>query len=150
MGIDALLDILTYKRLILEQLLSVSSIFGGFAITGVIAMRTERHRDRIHSLAFGALVVASVALIFATALDAIWLPLSHSPHVLQSVAGVQRLLVTGDSVAWAVLLGAASLMASISLFGFSRSRRMGYFVLTVTAVAVVVFIVDVRVLSGMG
>ncbi|HEX4496974.1 MAG TPA: hypothetical protein VIE43_14985 [Thermoanaerobaculia bacterium] len=147
MDSQTLLDILGYKRQVLEQLLTVASIFGGFAVTGVIALRSDERRDRVHALAFGAMAVAAIAFVFATALDAIWLPMSRSNHL--SEASLRTLLGTGDSVAWAVLVGAAGLIAALGLFGFARSRRMGLFVLLLAILAAVAFVLNVGALAGL-
>jgi len=143
---QALLDILGYKRQVLEQFLTVASIFGGFAVTGVIGLRAEAHRDRVHSLAFGALAMASIAFIFATALDAIWLPMSRLSR-LRTVPALRTVLATGDAVIWANLLGAVGLLAAVGLFGFARSRRMGIFVLLLAVLAAVVFVLNVWALA---
>ena len=145
MGARELLDILAYKRQVLEQFFGVASIFGGFAITGVIALRAEAQRDRVHSLAFGALATAAIAFIFATALDAVWLPISHLSR-LRTAPALQAVLDTGDSIAWAVLIGAACLVAAVGLFGFARSRRMGFCILLITTVATVAFLENVLAL----
>jgi LPXTG-motif cell wall-anchored protein len=107
---QALPDILGYKRQVLEQLLTVASVFGGFAVTGVIALRADERRDRVH-------------------------------------APLQTLLSTGDSVAWAVLAGAAGLIAALGLLGFARSRRMGVFVLLLALLAAVAFLLNVWALA---
>ncbi|MCE9619164.1 MAG: hypothetical protein K8R92_04575 [Planctomycetes bacterium] len=147
MDAQALLDILSYKRQILEQFLTVSSIFGGFAVTGVIALRTDTNRDRVHTLAFGAMAVAAISFIFATALDAIWLPVSHmDKYKTAKATTIQTLLDTGEGVVWSVLIGAISLVIAIGLLGFSRSRSMGFFVLLITLFAISAYILHIRAL----
>ena len=53
MHLKQLQGVLVYKRQALEQFLAVASIFGGFAVTGIIALRSETQRDRVASVAFG-------------------------------------------------------------------------------------------------
>ena len=89
MNIDQLRDLIAYSRQVLELLLAVSSIFGGFAITGVVALRAEERRDRLHATAFFAFTVAALAFIGATALDAIWLPVSRLQR-LNTVRALSR------------------------------------------------------------
>jgi hypothetical protein len=147
MSPEILLDFLGYKRQLLEQLLTVASIFGGFAVTGVITLRAEAHRDRVHTVVFGALAVAAIAFIFAAALDAIWIPISQLPRLRSSAPALQALLATGDNVIVAILIGTASLFVAVGLFGFARSRRMGVFVLVVAILAAVFFAFDVWTFS---
>lgn len=142
-----LLEILTYKREVLEQLLTVSSIFGGFAVTGTIALRSDGEPKASGSVAFLAMAVASVAFIFATAFDAIWLPVSRNvAHA--SLTTIQTVISLGDSVAWSVIVGAACLATAGALLGFARSRAMGIVVLVVTLAAVAVFAVNIWILAN--
>ncbi len=141
-----LVDILIFKRHVLQQFLAVASIFGGFAVTGVVALRADAHRDRVHALAFGAMATAAIAFIFATALDAVWLPLSNLER-LRTISGLQTLLDIGESVVWAIIVGAVSLVIAVGLFGFARSRQMGIFVLVVTTIAAVIFVLNVLALA---
>lgn len=147
MDLNTLMGILGYKRQVLEQLLSVASIFGGFAVTGVIALRTDTVRDRVHTFAFGAMAVAAVSFLFATAFDAIWLPISRNVN-FRSAEAAQAVIATGDAVVWAVLLGAVSLTAAVGLLGYARSRGMGRFVLALAVAALVVFALVTRALTA--
>ena len=124
MTVETLRDILDYKRQVLEQFLTVASIFGGFAITGIVALRAEERRDRLHASAFFALAAAAMAFILATALDAIWLPISRLEK-LDTAEKLQAVLTVGDIVVWSVIVGAISLVIAVCSFGFAHSRRMG-------------------------
>jgi hypothetical protein len=143
---QSLLEILAYKRQVLEQLLTVSSIFGGFAVTGTIALRSDGESHRSGSIAFFAMAVASVAFIFATAFDAIWLPVSHNVEHA-SPATIRTIIALGDSVAWAVIAGTASLATAGALLGFARSRMMGLVIMVITLGAVAVFAVNMWILA---
>jgi hypothetical protein len=142
---DVLRDIVDYERQVLELFLTVASIFGGFAIAGMIALRAEERRDRLHTMSFVALALAAIAFIFATALDAIWLPVSRLER-LNTVPQLQAVLTVGDVIAWAVSIGAASLLFAVGSFGFARSRRIGWIVLSIAAAGGVVFFVCVAAL----
>ncbi|MBI3437743.1 MAG: hypothetical protein HY054_03660 [Proteobacteria bacterium] len=138
-----LLNVLAYKRQVLSQLLGVASIFGGFAVTGVVALRADTHSGRVQSIAFLAMIVAAVAFIFATAFDSVWLPMSNSAHSPESV---RALLAAGDNIAYAVIIGVAALAVAVALLGFARSRLMGIATLMVALLAIVAFVVEVTVL----
>ena len=146
MNVDQLRDILTYKRQVLELFLTVASIFGGFAIAGIVALRTEERRDRLQAFSFFALALAATAFIFATALDAIWLPVSRLEK-LKTQAQLESILSVSEVIVWAVLIGAVSLLAAVGSFGFVRSRRMGVVVLAVALAACVIFVVCVSALA---
>jgi len=143
---QALLEVLAYKREVLQQLLAVSSIFGGFAVTGMIALRSDGVSGRSGSIAFFAMAVASIAFIFATAFDAIWLPVSHNVEHA-SPATIQTIIALGDSVAWAVIAGTASLATAGALLGFARSRMMGVVIMIMTLGAVAIFAVNMWILT---
>jgi hypothetical protein len=135
---DVLRDILDYERQVLELFLTVASIFGGFAIAGMIALRAEERRDRLHTLSFLALALAATAFIFATALDSVWLPVSRLVR-LKTAPQLQAVLTVGDVIAWAVSIGTVSLLIAVGTFGFARSRRIGWTVLGIAIAAGIVF-----------
>ncbi len=146
MNIDQLRDLIAYSRQVLELLLAVSSIFGGFAITGVVALRAEERRDRLHATAFFAFSIAALAFIGATALDAIWLPVSRLQR-LSTVGALSTVLSVSDTIVWLVLVGAASLVVAVGTFGFARSRRMGVAVACTAALMVAIFVYSVIALA---
>jgi hypothetical protein len=136
---EMLRDRLDYMRQVLEVFFTVASIFGGFSIAGIIALRAEERRDRLHALSFFALALAANAFIFATALDAVWLPLSKLER-LKTVPQLETVLGVGNVITWAVLIGAVSLLTAVGSFGFTRSRRMGWLVLMVALAAGFAFV----------
>jgi hypothetical protein len=136
---DVLRDILDYQRQVLELFLTVASIFGGFAIAGMIALRMEDRRDRLHTMSFVALALAATSFIFATALDSIWLPVSRLQR-LNTVPQLRAVLTVGDVIVWAVSIGTVSLLIAVGTFGFARSRRIGLSVLAIAIVAGVAFV----------
>lgn len=69
-SMEQLLDIMAYKREVLGQFLLVASILGAFAINGVIGLVTSAARGRLQAVVFGLLSFASLAFVFAAALDA--------------------------------------------------------------------------------
>jgi hypothetical protein len=146
MNPDVLRDMLTYKRQVLEIFLTVASIFGGFAIAGMVALRAEERRDKVHAIAFGALALAATAFIFATALDAVWLPVCRLEK-LKTVAQLQAVLDVGEVIVWTVMIGAVSLLTAVGSFGFARSQRMGWIVLGFAIVAAGVFVACALALS---
>lgn len=58
----SMLAILACKREVLEQLLAVSSIFGGFTITGLIALRTDQRTGLPESIRFSRIGSVSPGL----------------------------------------------------------------------------------------
>ena len=122
-----LLDILSYKREILTQLLLVATILGAFSMSGVVALLVGPNRDRLHRVLFLGLCFASLSFIFATALDAVLLPATGRPAnarlTPEKILELHRLC---DIVVYAVIVGAFALLAAISGFGFAFSRRVGW------------------------
>ena len=113
-----LLDILSYKREVLTQLLLVATILGAFSMSGVVALLVGPNRDRLHRFLFVALCVASLAFIFATALDAVLLPATgRKANANLTPEKIQTLLILCDSVVCSVILGAVALVVAGSHFG---------------------------------
>lgn len=137
---EALLDILQYKREALTQLLVVASIFGGFAVGGVMTFLGTTDRGRLRSALFATLAIAALAFITATVLDALMLP-GMFRGTYRDTAALRGLLGLGDVVVWAVLVGSVALVGAVAGSGFLFSRWVGRVVLaatlaTVTTVAV--------------
>ncbi len=61
-------DLLQFRAQALSQFLLVATIFGAFAMSGVIALLAAHERARLRSVLFVLLSLASVAFIFATLL----------------------------------------------------------------------------------
>jgi hypothetical protein len=134
------MDVLSYKRDVLTQLLLVATILGAFAMSGVVAILVGPNRDRLHRFLFCALCLASLAFIFATALDAVLLPATgRKANLLLPPERIQTLSGLCDGVVWAVIIGALALVTAIGGFGFAFSRRLGCLV-GVVAVAVVIIL----------
>src|SRR5439155_23371630 len=96
-SMELLHDQLLYKRAVLEQLLIVATIFGAFSVSGVIALLVAPARGRLRTYIFLALCVASLAFIFATALDAILLPGMHRDPSAQTQRELRGLLDLGEA-----------------------------------------------------
>ena len=145
---DQLLDILSYKRAMLTQLLLVATIFGAFSMSGVVALLVGPNRDRLHRFLFVTLCLASLAFIFAASLDAVWLPASARKANSQlSPERLRALLDLGDYVVEAVVLGAFTLVAAVSGFGFAFSRRLGWVVAALGIASAVLLVVLFRKLD---
>jgi hypothetical protein len=137
---ELLHDQLLYKRAVLEQLLIVATIFGAFSVSGVIALLVAPTRDRLRTYIFLALCVASLAFIFATALDALLLPGMHRDPSGQTQREVRGLLDLGEAPIWGVLVGTLALIAALGGFGFAFSRRLGWIVLALSLATLVAFV----------
>jgi hypothetical protein len=141
--VSKLLDFLSYKREVLTQMLLVATILGAFSMSGVVALLVGPHRDRLHRFLFVTLCLASLAFIFATALDAILLPVTgrktNASLPPQKLAG---LLALGDVVIWSMIAGALALMVAMGGFGFAFSRRLGWLSAGAAALAVSLLILE--------
>ncbi|HAM70600.1 MAG TPA: hypothetical protein DCM86_03040 [Verrucomicrobiales bacterium] len=144
----SLLDILSYKREILTQLLLVATILGAFSMSGVVAILVGPSRDRLHQFLFSMLCVASLTFIFATALDAVLLPATgRKANVNLAPERIRTLLTLCDMVVWTVIVGALSLVTAIAGFGFVFSRRLGYLICGIATAVVIVLFWTFRALS---
>jgi hypothetical protein len=116
---------------VLTQFLLVATILGAFAMSGVVALLVGPNRDRLHRFLFAALCIASLAFIFATALDAVLLPASRRGVNERQPEAVAALLRLGDAVIWGVIVGALALVVAQAASGFAFSHGVG--VLTLAA-----------------
>lgn len=142
-------DVVAYKREALAQFLLVATILGAFSMSGLVALLTGARRDRLHGFLFAALALASLAFVFATALDAVLLPvMRRRPSELEPevAAGLLRL---GDAVIWGVIVGALALLAGLSVSGFVFSRRLGVLVLVAAVLALALFLWHAWELAGL-
>ena len=137
---NQLIDILSYKREVLTQLLLVATIFGAFSMSGVVALLVAPERGRLRSFMFLTLCGASLAFIFATILDALILPAAGRMATQSKERAVVGMLNLGDVVIWAVVIGASALATAIASFGFEFSRRMGFVVLLISAVTLLALV----------
>ena len=133
------LDVLAYKREVLTQLLLVATIFGGFAVGGLMAFLGSGERGRLRSGIFVALAVSAAAFIAATALDAVMLPaMLPQTFAVRGVEAVSSMLALGDVVVWAVMAGCVALAGAVGASGFLFSRWVGRAVLGVTVLMAVI------------
>ena len=135
---EQLLDVLSYKREILTQLLLVASIFGGFAVNGVMAFLSGTIRGRLANAMYVALSVAALSFIAATLLDAIMLPGMSRLAALRGPRAVNGLLALGDVVVYLMIVGSVALISAVAGSGFLYSRRVGLIVLAATVLVTVV------------
>jgi hypothetical protein len=141
-----LVDRLSHSHEVLGQLLLVATIFGAFSISGVVALLVSTERSRLRSFLFLMLSVSSLAFIFATSLDAVFLPAAKRPASLRDPDVVAGLLGLADVVIWSIIVGTAALMAAMGAFGFAYSRRLGYLVLVLTILTTAAFCASIAYL----
>jgi hypothetical protein len=142
-----LLDIMAYKREILTQLLMVATIFGAFSVSGIVALLVADRKGHLFHFFFLMLSLASLAFIFATALDAILLPGMKRDESAYTAEQVVGLLNLGDFVIWAILIGTLALGAAVAGFGFVFSRTIGLVVLAMSVVTIAAFVVSASYLA---
>jgi amino acid transporter len=133
-------DVVAYKREVLVQFLLVATILGAFSMSGLVALLTGARRDRLHSFLYATLALASLAFVFATALDAILLPVMRrrsSELEPEVAAGLLRL---GDAVIWGVIVGTLALVGGLAVSGFVFSGRMGVLMLAAVALTIALFL----------
>jgi hypothetical protein len=138
--LDQLLDMMAYKREVLTQLLLVATIFGAFSVSGVVALLVADRRNHLFHFFFLMLTFASLAFIFATALDAILLPGMKRTEAGYTADQVRGLMQLGDVVIWSVLVGTLALSIAIAGFGFVFGRTIGIIVLVMSTATVALFI----------
>jgi hypothetical protein len=134
--LEQLNDLIAFKRAFLTQLLFVASIFGAFSVGGVVALLVNEKRDRLRNFLFASLCLASLAFIVAATLDAILLPAMGRAPPARTPAEAHALLGLSEVAIWSVMVGALLLMIAIGGFGFAFSRRLGWMIALVSALAV--------------
>lgn len=144
---EQLLDVLRYKREVMQQLLLVATIFGGFAVSGIMAFLGTADRGKLRGVLFVILSVAAFAFIAATILDAVMLPAMLHEKNLRSPDGIRGLLTLGDVVVWSVLVGCLALAAGVGCSGFLFSRRVGKVVAGVAVQVILIVSVSITYLA---
>lgn len=124
-----------YLSAIAAQVGGLSAFLGGFAATFLGTLLALGGRGRIASFSIGFAVTSSVAFIVAvvasTALVALLHPLA--PHVVANASPAGPRL----SMVLAFIIGLYSLLASLALSGWSRSRSTGLATTVIAGVGVV-------------
>lgn len=131
-------DLLHFRGQALTQFVLVATIFGAFAMSGVIALIARHERARLRSALFVLLSIASLAFVFATVLSVMILPFMNSGTPISEKA-MRGLLFLYSIVITAIVIGTALLAASLALMGFLVSRRVGVWTTAATALVTLVF-----------
>ncbi|MFO0856054.1 MAG: hypothetical protein U0640_01710 [Phycisphaerales bacterium] len=140
-------ELLHFRGEALGQFVLISTIFGAFAMSGVIALLQSHEKARLRSFLFVVLSLASLAFIFSTLVSVTILPFMnekwHVPdnaaHTINNLYGV---------VVIAIILGTALLGVGVAGVGFMVSPRVGRITLWSTVVTAVLFIVCALVLRS--
>lgn len=138
--------LLHFRGQALTQFLLVATIFGAFAMGGVIALIANHEKQRLRSFLFVVLSVASIAFVLASALSVLVIPFATSSMGLSDRAthGLNTLYrITIDTM----MLGMALLAVGLGALGFMVSRRVGMWTLGASGVATVAFVFCAAYLS---
>ena len=126
--LDRLIDILQFKREVMNQVPLVSTLLAAIAMTAAAALIAAPERGTLRSSLLVAFTSATLLFIFATVLDASILPAMKRPGTLQNAHQIQGLLNLSQVVVWVLLLGILILFAAIGGLGFTYSRRIGIYI----------------------
>jgi vacuolar-type H+-ATPase subunit I/STV1 len=125
----------TYLAAMASQIGGLSAFLGGFAATFLGTLLALGARGRIASLTIGFAVSSSVAFILAvvasTALSAVLHPQAPKSIASASSGGAQAIMTI------AFLFGLYSLLVSLALSGWSRSKRTGWMTSIAAGVGIV-------------
>ncbi|MFO0832732.1 MAG: hypothetical protein U0637_12935 [Phycisphaerales bacterium] len=138
--------LLHFRGQALTQFLLVATIFGAFAMGGVIALIAHHEKQRLRSFLFIVLSVASMAFVLASALSVLVIPFATSSMDLSDRAtdGLNTLYrVAVDTM----MLGMALLAVGLGALGFMVSRRAGVWTLGASGVTTIAFIFCAAYLS---
>ncbi len=131
--------LLHFRGQALTQFLLVATIFGAFAMGGVIALIAHHEKQRLRSLLFIVLSLASIAFVLASAVSVLVIPFATSSMTLSDKAA-GGLMVLYRIAIDTMMVGMALLAAGLGALGFMVSRRAGVWTLCATVVATIVFI----------
>lgn len=138
--IDQLVDVLEFKREVMTQLPTVSTLLAVMAMTVVAALISVPERGRLRSSLMVALTTAAMLFVFATILDACIVPGMKRQATMRNAEQIKGLLRLGDVVVWTILIGIGVLFGSLGGIGFLHSKRTGVAILTTTGVIVAAFV----------
>jgi hypothetical protein len=122
---DQLLQVLAFRGDSLVQLVMVSTILGGFSISGVLTLLSSRHAHHLRPALFCSFSTASALSILATTISVIILPHMgeagnhRSPRKILGQLRLDRVALYTD------LAGFVLLMGSLGGLGFLVLRRLG-------------------------
>ncbi len=131
-------NLLHFRGQALTQFVLVATIFGAFAMSGVIALLAGHERARLRSALFVLLSLASLIFVFATVLSVIILPFMGAGVVVSDKAA-RGLLFLYAIVVVSIILGTLLLVAGIAGVGFMVSKRVGHCTLWSTVAVAIAF-----------
>lgn len=127
---DALWSNLEFNRAALSELLLVSTLLGGFSMTGVVALISLSDRRRLHRGLALLMTAATLLFIFATILVALLQPALNMPRGSLTDQQIMGLLRIGQWGVRMMLAATIALVTAIGMFGFVYSKRMGWLTLS--------------------
>src|SRR5262245_6589620 len=139
--LENLVDILDFKREVMNQVPVVSTLLAVLAMSVVTVLVAGAERGRLRSYLLVSLTACSLVFLFATVLDASIMPAMKRGATLHSAGQIQGLLNLSQVVVWAVLAGTVVLFGAIGALGFVYSRRIGTWTATTAGAILAVFTV---------
>jgi hypothetical protein len=131
---------LAFNREAMAQLLVVSTLLGGFAMTGFVALITTGAPGRLRRVLALLLCLSTLAFIFGTALDALLQAGMRQSAAALDEETIHGLLRLGQVAVRGMLVGTVALVAALGAFGFTCSRRMGLATAALAALTASAFI----------
>lgn len=117
--------LLHFRGQALGQFVLVATIFGAFAMSGVIALISTHEKARLRAALFVLLSLASLFFVFATVLSVMILPFMGAGMEVPDKAA-RGLLFLYAVVVVAIIAGTLLLLSGIAGVGFMISRRVGH------------------------
>ena len=143
----AIHNLIAFRGEALSQFLLVGTIFGAFAMSGVIALLSLQGSPRLRSFLFVSMALASLAFIFATLLSVLILPFMTG-HVGVSDTFAHSLNRMYGVVVISLVLGTTMLVIGTGGVGYIVSRRVGHITLAATVLFAVAFVILAFVLRA--
>jgi hypothetical protein len=140
-------QLLHFRGQALTQFVLVATIFGAFAMSGVIALIATHEKARIRSFLFVVLAIASLAFIIATLVSVIIIPFMSSGWNVPDKAALALMRLYAVVVV-AIIAGTVLLAVGLASVGFMISRFVGRIVLGSTIVASLIFLACALYLRG--
>ena len=132
-------ELLAFRLGALNQFVLVATIFGAFAMSGVVALISSSERSRLREFLFILLTFASLAFMVATLIGTFLLPYASrtstlSNSVTKTMLGLYTLGVGS------ALIGTLLMAMSLAAMGFLISKKAGVLAIVGTMIGTVVFV----------
>lgn len=136
---DPLLTALEFKRQVLTDLLIVSTLLAGIAMSGMLFLLSDKQRSTLRTALVVSMTAAMLLFLLGTIVDVIILPGMRRAAEVNHPAQIRGFIILSRFVVYTLLTGTAILTASIGALGYLHSRWAGRCTAAAAAITALLF-----------